>query len=203
MRKGLLVLILFSLTLSLFASEIYKSNELGQKLSLESSIGQEGYFLEVDGAVETLYLDGSVYLTVSTYDVNNIKTVTKNYASGKQELYTYEDGLLKSCLTDTSSYVYNYIDNRLVFCIVDGSEVFFLRSSSDGTLIAIKRDSEVQLIGSSYLYQNGSFYNVVSNNLVFTGTYQTLEDGSFTFVDGEKTYHYSESGLLLMFDKCL
>ena len=64
MRKGLLVLILFSLTLSLFASEIYKSNELGQKLSLESSIGQEGYFLEVDGAVETLYLDGSVYLTI-------------------------------------------------------------------------------------------------------------------------------------------
>lgn len=197
MRKFLLVILLCYLCLTLFASDIYKSNELGQKLNLESSIGQEGYFLEVKDNTETLYYDSSVYLTITTISSEDTKTITKHYATGREEVLKYENGLLKVYSNDNTSVVYNYINNRLAFCLVDGSEIFFLRSASDGSLIAIKRASEVDLVGDTYLYQNGSFYNIVSNSLVVTGNYETLDDGSFSFHEGEKSYHYSPLGVLL------
>lgn len=197
MRKILLVILLLSFVLTLNATEIYKSNELGQKLELKNSIEQEGYFLELSDELQTIYYNGSVYCTITSNVANNMRTVTKNYSSGKVETYKYEDGLLKAYSNSDISIIYNYINNRLSFCIVNDNEIFFLRSANDGTLIAIKRNSEVDLIGQSYLYQNGDFYDIVSNNLVFTGNYETLDDGSFSFNDGEKTYHYSSLGLLL------
>ncbi len=197
MRKILLVILLLSLVLTLNATEIYKSNELGQKLELKNSIEQEGYFLELSDEFQTIYYNGSVYCTITSNVTNNMRTVTKNYSSGKVETYKYEDGLLKAYSNSDISIIYNYINNRLSFCILNDNEIFFLRSANDGTLIAIKRNSKVDLIGQSYLYQNGDFYDIVSNNLVFTGNYETLDDGSFSFNDGEKTYHYSSLGLLL------
>ncbi len=197
MRKNLLVILLLSITVSLYASEIYKSNELGQKLELESSVGQEGYFLEIAGNTHTLYLNGSVYCITTTVASDNVKTISKNYTSGVFESYKYENGLLKSYSSNDLSVIYNYINNKLSFCIVNEKEIFFLRSASDGTLIAIKHDDEIELISDSYLYEKGSFYNIASNNLVFTGNYEVQDDDSFIFNDGEKTYHYSELGLLL------
>lgn len=197
MRKILLVILLLSLVLTLNATEIYKSNELGQKLELKNSIEQEGYFLELSDELQTIYYNGSVYCTITSNVDNNMRTVTKNYSSGKVETYKYEDGLLRAYSNSDISIIYNYINNRLSFCIVNDNEIFFLRSANAGTLIAIKRNSEVDLIGQSYLYQNGEFYDIVSKNLVFTGNYETLDDGSFSFNDGEKTYHYSSLGLLL------
>jgi hypothetical protein len=201
MKKIALVLFCLSLSLSLFASEIYKSNELGQMLSSVSTIGQEGYYLEVSDNLQTLYHNGKVFLTISTLQEGFQKTVTKTYTSGKVEKYEYENQLLKAetviSQDSTSKVTYNYIDNKLAFCIVNDSEIFFLRSTEDGALIAIKRGSEIELLSDSYLYQDGSIYNMATKNLVFTGSYETLDDGSFNFVDGEKTYHYSASGLLL------
>lgn len=197
MRKNLLVIFLLSITVTLYASEIYKSNELGQKLELESSVGQEGYFLEIAGNTHTLYLNGSVYCITTTVVSDNVKTISKNYTSGVFESYKYENGLLKSYSSNDLSVIYNYINNKLYFCIVNEKEIFFLRSASDGTLIAIKHDDEIELISDSYLYEKGSFYNIASNNLVFTGNYEVQDDGSFIFTDGEKTYHYSALGLLL------
>ena len=201
MRKVLLAFLLLSLALSLYATDIYKSNELGQKLSLAEEVGQEDYYLKEEGSTQTLYLDGTLYLTISTEtsssSTNIIKTITKTYATGQVESYSYENGLLKSYSNGTSSVVYNYIDNKLAFCLLDDTTVFFLRSASDAALVAIKRDNSLDLVGDSYLYENGAFYNIVSNNLVFTGNYETQEDGSFIFVDEDKTYHYSKEGLLL------
>ncbi len=197
MRKIFLVVLLLSLVLNLYSAEYYKSNELGQKLGNESSIGQEGYFLEVSDNTQTLYYNGIVYCTTTTIISQNNRTVSKNYSSGNVETYKYEDGLLKAYTNNDISIVYNYIGNKLSFCIVNENEIFFLRSANDGTLIAIRRNLEVDLIGESYLYQNGEFYDLVSNSLVFTGSYNTLDDGSFTFNEGEKQYHYSPSGHLL------
>ncbi len=200
MRKTILVLLMFSLVLSLFASEIYKSNELGQKLENAASIEQEGYYLVVSETNQTLYYNGKVFLTISTIYEGNLKTIIKTYSSGKVEKFEYENQLLVSeSVTGEANrkIIYNYIDNKLAFCIVNDQEIFFLRSTKDGALIAIKRGTEIELLSNSYLYQNGSIYNLVTNSLIVTGNYETLEDGSFNYVEDEKTYHYSESGLLL------
>ena len=200
MRKLTLVLLLLTLTLTLFASDIYNSNMLGQKLSKADEIGQEGYFLEVINNNQTLYYNGSVYLVINTSQEGHHKTVTKTYASGRLETYEYENQLLVSEKVSgekESKISYNYVNNRLAFCIVNDSEIFFLRSTEDGAVIAVKRGSEIELLSDSYLYQNGSIYNITSNSLVFTGEYENQEDGSFNLKEGDKTYHYSAEGLLL------
>ena len=200
MKKITLVILCLSLTLTLFASDIYKSNILGQKLSSVSKIEQDGYYLEESNNLQTLYYNGSVYLTIVTSQEGNNKTVTKTYSSGRTETYEYDNQLLVAeSVTgeDETNIKYSYINNRLAFCIVNDSEIFFLRSTEDGALIAVKRGSEIELLSDSYLYQNGSIYNIISNSLVSTGEYEALEDGTFNLVEDEKTYHYSEAGLLL------
>ena len=200
MKKITLVILCLSLTLTLFASDIYKSNMLGQKLSSVSKIEQEGYYLEESDNLQTLYYNGSVYLTIVILQDGTNKTVTKTYSSGRTETYEYEDQLLvaESVTGEEETNIkYSYINNRLEFCIVNDSEIFFLRSTEDGALIAVKRGSEIELLSDSYLYQNGAIYNIISNFLVSTGEYEALEDGTFNLVEDGKTYHYSETGLLL------
>lgn len=197
MKKSFLFLICISLCLTLYASDIYKSNELGQKLDSVKSIGTEGYYLEVSATTSTLYFNGSAYLTITIEYDSNLKTITKKYSSGEIETYVYENGLLKTVNKNGTTIVYNYIDNRLAFCVVNDGEIFFLRSKEDGNLIAIKRGSEIELLSDAYLYQDGSFYNILSNSIVLTGDFETLEDSTFKVVDEGKTYHYSEKGLLL------
>lgn len=197
MRRILLFLLLSSIMLSLCAADIYKSNELGQKLDLSQKLGLEGYYLEASEEKQTLYKNGEVYWFLETQISGSSKTITKTYADGTEQVLRYEDGLLKELHTPQTSTIFNYIDKKLAFCVVDGKEVYFLRSSSDGTLIAIKRDSELQLMGDSYLYENGQFFNLVSSSLIFTGNYETLEDGSFKVLDDQITYHYSALGYLL------
>ena len=197
MKKSFLFLICISLCLTLYASDIYKSNELGQKLDSVKSIGTEGYYLEVSATTSTLYFNGSAYLTFTIEYDSNLKTITKKYSSGEIETYVYENGLLKTVNKNGTTIVYNYIDNRLAFCVVNDGEIFFLRSKEEGKLIAIKRGSEIELLSDAYLYQDGSFYNLLSNSIVLTGDFETLEDSTFKVVDEGKTYHYSEKGLLL------
>ena len=197
MKKSFLFLICISLCLTLYASDIYKSNELGQKLDSVKSIGTEGYYLEVSATTSTLYFNGSAYLTITIEYDSNLKTITKKYSSGEIETYVYENGLLKTVNKNGTTIVYNYIDNRLAFCVVNDGEIFFLRSKEEGKLIAIKRGSEIELLSDAYLYQDGSFYNLLSNSIVLTGDFETLEDSTFKVVDEGKTYHYSEKGLLL------
>jgi hypothetical protein len=197
MKRSFLVLICISLCLTLYASDIYKSNELGQKLDSVKSIGTEGYYLEVSATTSTLYFNDSACLTITTEHDSNFKTITKKYSSGEIETYVYENNLLKTVNKNGTTLVYNYIDNKLAFCVVNDGEIFFLRSKEDGNLIAIKRGSEIELLSDAYLYQDGSFYNILSNSIVLTGDFETLEDGTFKVVDEGKTYHYSEKGLLL------
>ena len=200
MKKITLVILCLSLTLTLFASDIYKSNMLGQKLSSVSKIEQEGYCLEESDNLQTLYYNGSVFLTIVTLQDGTNKTVIKTYSSGRTETYEYENQLLvaESVTGEEETNIkYSYINNKLTFCIVNDSEIFYLRSTEDGALIAVKRGSEIELLSDSYLYQNGSIYNIISNSLVSTGEYEALDDGTFNLIENEKTYHYSEAGLLL------
>lgn len=197
MRKILLVLLTLTFSLSLYSLDIYSSNELGQKLGLVSFRGQEGYFLEVSDNIQTLYYNSSEVCSITTTDDGYSKTIRKEYSSGEKEEYVYEEGLLKSFSNGVTSITYNYINSRLAFCVVNNSEIFFLRSTEDGSLIAIKRDSEIELLADDYLYQDGVFYNILSNSIVLTGNYETQEDGTFSFIEGGKTYHYSATGLLM------
>lgn len=93
MRKLLLSLTLFTLTLTSLASrEVYLSNELGQRLELKAEEEGAGWELVVDGTESYLYENGVLYFSES----RDSTSYTRTYSSGREERSEYrEDGLLE------------------------------------------------------------------------------------------------------------
>lgn len=188
----------------LFAA-LYKSNELGQMLELVQSRPETGYLLDVKEDAKLLYLDDElVSKTTETKVDGSILVVEENYRTEVTSTRQFTDGLLVRETNGDTSVSYGYIEGHLAFCSTfKGSDsepvsiVFFLRSSDDGTLVAVRTEEGLRFISDSYLVQTGSLYKMVSTNLVVQGDYVINEDGNIQYDEAGITYIYSAEGLLL------
>lgn len=188
----------------LFAA-LYKSNELGQMLELVQSRPETGYLLDVQEDAKLLYLDDElVSKTTETKVDGSILVVEENYRTEVTSTRQFTDGLLVRETNGDTSVSYGYIEGHLAFCSTfKGSDsepvsiVFFLRSSDDGTLVAVRTEEGLRFISDSYLVQTGSLYKMVSTNLVVQGDYVINEDGNIQYDEAGITYIYSAEGLLL------
>ncbi len=192
-------------SLSCLFATLYRSNELGQMLELVQSRPDTGYFLDVQEDGKLLYLDGElVSKTVETKVDGSILVVEENHKTGVTSTRQFTDGLLVSETSGDTSVSYGYIEGHLAFCSTfkgDDPEpvsiVFFLRSSEDGTLVAVRTEEGLRFVSDSYLVQTGSLYQVLSSNLVVQGDYSVNEDGTIQYDEAGVTYIYSAEGVLL------
>ncbi len=188
----------------LFAS-LYRSNVLGQMLESIDSRPETGYFLDVQDDVRLLYLDGKLVSTTTQTKVDNsIIIVEENYSTGVTSSKQYTDGLLVKETNGGTTVSYGYLEGHLAFCstfVGDETEpvsiIFFLRSSNDGTLVAVRTEEGLRFISDSYLVQTGSLYQMLPSNLVVQGDYVVNEDGNIQYDEAGVTYIYSPEGLLL------
>ncbi len=202
-RLSALVLVLFSLQ-CLFAS-LYRSNAIGQMLEALEARPETGYLLQVEENVSTLYLDGKpLSRTTETKDGNDVLIIEEDLVDAGVSSRQYTDGLLVRESSPELSVSYGYIEGHLAFCsfFLPGedepySTVFFLRSSQDGTLVAVKDADGYRFISGSYLVQSGSLLQMVSPNLVVQGDYSVNEDGLIEYEENGVTYLYNADGLLL------
>ena len=192
-------------SLSCLFATLYKSNELGQMLELLQSRPETGYLLDVQEDAKLLYLDGElVSKTTETKVDGSILVVEENYRTEVTSTMQFTDGLLVRETNGDTSVSYGYIEGHLAFCSTFKGEdpepvsiVFFLRSSEDGTLVAVRTEEGLRFISDSYLVQTGSLYQVLSSNLVVQGDYVVNEDGTIQYDEAGTTYVYSAEGLLL------
>ncbi|MBR2282072.1 MAG: hypothetical protein IJ863_05570 [Spirochaetales bacterium] len=204
MKRSLSIAAMLMVLPCLFAT-IYRSNELGQRLEVAESMSETGYLLDVQEDVECLYLDGNlVRRTVRSNTESGVLIVEEDCRTDVTSTRQYTDGLLVRETIGDTSVSYGYIENHLAFCstfIGDDPEpvsiIFFLRSSDDGTLVAVRTEDGLRFISDSYLVQTGSLYQMVSGNLVVQGDYTVNGDGTIQHQEGGTTYIYSADGLLL------
>lgn len=192
-------------SLSCLFAALYKSNELGQMLELVQSRPETGYLLDVQEDAKLLYLDDElVSKTTETKVDGSILVVEENYRTEVTSTRQFTDGLLVRETNGDTSVSYGYIEGHLAFCSTfkgydpePVSIVFFLRSSDDGTLVAVRTEEGLRFISDSYLVQTGSLYKMVSTNFVVQGDYVINEDGNIQYDEAGITYIYSAEGLLL------
>ena len=203
MKKTLALLLSF-FALGSLSALVYSSNLLGQKLEVLSGIPLSGYALEDNGSVSTLYLDGIPVRRTERIEGIQETTVTEtDLLSGSTFTRFYSDGLLMSeSGSDGSLVSYAYVEGRLAFCSssVPGQEsrvTFFLRSSGDGSLMAVKEGDVYRFISESYIFQDNELLQQVASDLVIKEDHEVLEDGRIRYEQGGIIYIYSPSGLLL------
>lgn len=188
---------------SLFA-QIYSSNMLGQKLEPLGGIPEYGYALEEEGSVSILYLDGVPVKKTERLESGNEITVTeKDLQSEQTVIRSYSDGLIISeSDSDGNLTSYAYVGGHLAFCSTtrSGQEsciTFFLRSSEDGSLMAVKEGNVYRFISESYVFQDDELLQQLALDLVIKDDHEILEDGRIRYFQNGVTYIYSPEGLLL------
>ena len=203
MKKTLALLLSF-FVLGHLSAQVFSSNMLGQRLEVISAVPQSGYALEVEGPVSTLYLDGiPVRRTERIGGIQETTVTETDLLSGSTLTRFYSDGLLMTESSSDGSLVsYAYVEGRLAFCSssVPGQEsrvTFFLRSSGDGSLMAVKEGDVYRFISESYIFQDNELLQQVASDLVIKEDHEVLEDGRIRYEQGGIIYIYSPSGLLL------
>jgi hypothetical protein len=206
MRKlsAVLLLLLFS---SLLYAQTYRSNQLLQRLEELDSVPAQGYALDVNGDESTLYLDGRAVIAIAESNQGDERIIEqKELESGNTKTLVYRDGLLvqESLSSDgiTEESIYTYIRGHLAFCTIrrDGQTldvIFFLRSADGNEPVAVKDNDGLRFMSSSYMFQSGELYQIISSDLVLTGDYKVQESGEIVVELEDGTYTYSEDGLLL------
>ncbi len=206
MRKlsAVLLLLLFS---SLLYAQVFRSNQLLQRLEKLDSIPVQGYALDVNGDESTLYLDGRAVIAIAESNQGDERIIEqKELESGNTKTLVYRDGLLvqESLSSDgiTEESIYTYIRGHLAFCTIrrDGQTldvIFFLRSADGNEPVAVKDNDGLRFMSSSYMFQSGELYQIISSDLVLTGDYKVQESGEIVVELEDGTYTYSEDGLLL------
>ena len=206
MRKlsAVLLLLLFS---SLLYAQVFRSNQLLQRLETLDSIPVQGYALDVNGDESTLYLDGRAVIAIAESNQGNERIIEqKDLSSGNTKTLVYRDGLLVQEIAAvdgiTEESIYTYINGHLAFCTVrrDGQTldvIFFLRSADGDEPVAVKDNDGLRFMSSSYMFQSGELYQIISSDLVLTGDYEIQESGEIVVKLSDGTYTYSEDGLLL------
>lgn len=206
MKKLSVVLILLFIVSSLFA-QVYRSNQLNQRLEELSTVPQVGYALEVNGNSSILYLDGQAVLSINESTQGNNRIIEQtDLVKGSTKTLIYQNGLLsKETETGelgTDETIYTYINGHLAFCSIrhDGETIdtiFFLRSNYGDDPVAVKDNSGLRFMSGSYMFQSGELYEILSSNLVLTGDYEILESGEIIVKLDDGKYTYSSDGLLL------
>ncbi len=208
MKRALAVLIPIIFCLSVSASGIYRSNMLGQKLSSVDEIGQ-GYVLSEDGGLSILYRDGIEIKRIEETVIDELTVITeKDFLSGKTIVRTYSAGLLISEKEETDGEPfletsYGYFNGRLSFVTavdyVSGvsETVFFLRSSVDGSPLAVRTKDSIRFFGEDYVFQDGNLYEIVSGNLVLTGQHTVTADGMIEYSEGDVLWTYYPDGRIM------
>jgi len=108
MKKAFITLLLLCIGSSfLFANQRYQSNILGQNLGPVESV--DGYTLQVDKGLRTLFLDGIPQKTITEekHDTT-IQIITKDLISGSIVSYTKKDGQLEQFQDNGFITVYTY-----------------------------------------------------------------------------------------------
>ena len=202
--KRIFVLILFLATLFSISALTYTSNALGQKIRLVQEIPAAGYAIDDNGDSEVLYLDGkSVRRTERVKKGDDITETETDLSEGRTVTRVYSKGLLTT-ESDSDGNVTNYVyvDGHLAFCSRGTDEqvseiTFFLRSSSDGSLMAVKEGETVRFVSESYIFQNDELLQQVAADLVISEDYEVLDDGCIRYEKNGAEYVYSPSGLLM------
>lgn len=201
--KRTAVLILSLLTLFSANALTYTSNLLGQKIQTVPDIPKTGYGVDSTGDVDVLYLDGiAVRRTERVRSGNDVIETETEIASGRTRTKVYSNGLLTQELdSDGNVTNYGYVDGHLAFSSkgIDAQEpviTFFLRSSVDGTLMAVKEGDAVRFVSGSYVYQDEELLKQLASDIVIGEDYEVLEDGRIRYEKNGAVYIYSPSGLL-------
>ena len=211
MRKAFLLLLLALVPALLCAVDIYSSNQLMQKLATLDALPSQGYALvEESDSAATLYLDGKAVMTRTVSNDGEGQTITEtDLVSAQVTKRRYTDGrLVSEIISDMEgnafrSEYYGYNGGRLSFVTttVAGSEVtetvFFLRSSDTGEPFAVRTDKGIRFFASSWVYQEGELFEMVSTNLILKGEHSQDEKGNIVYKEGGREYIYLPDGRIL------
>ncbi|MBQ7508477.1 MAG: hypothetical protein IJT52_04025, partial [Spirochaetales bacterium] len=74
---------------------------------------------------------------------------------------------------------------------------FFLRSSVDGSPLAVKTRDSIRFFGENYVFQDGNLYEIVSGNLVLTGQHSVNADGMIEYSEGDVLWTYYPDGRIM------
>lgn len=202
--KRICVLIITFLSLMPICALTYESNLIGQKLRNVTSLPDSGYAIQENGDESILYLDGkAVSRTERLSSGDDIIETCTELSSGKTRVKVYSRGLLIT-ETDEDGNVtnYGYVEGHLAFCSTGSADqvqeiVFFLRSSADGSLMAVREGETIRFVNDSYIFQNNELLHQVAEDLVVSGDYEVLDDGMIRYEKNGASYIYSPSGLLM------
>ncbi len=208
MKKTLILLFLIFSVMSLNA-DVFRSNQLGQKLEKTDKVADKGVFLVEEGAMRFLYVDGSLFWTESVVKNSPEETmVIRKYENSDEELSrTYKDGRLvlesvtKSGVTTSSRF--GYSDGQLIFVsdvAEDGttSVQSFLRSSDKKDVIGISDSGSVRFLSDKYTFQDGEVLVNLAPGLVTSGEHRILENGDILIMEDVSTESiYNQRGQLL------
>lgn len=204
MKRTLPVILFSALLLFPVFSERMPANMLGQIIS-----GETEYFIETEGNTKTLYHD-DVPVRTWTEDVSgNDRTVMETDLETQTSIVsTYSNSVLVSRDTvnaDGSSVktTYLYTEGSLLCTTVtdeeDNSSVeYYLRNPSDGSLIAVRRFENTELVGQSYLYAAESLYRNPGSSVITEGVFSVTEDGNITYERNGVSYTYRRDGKILL-----
>ena len=208
MKKTIVFLFLIVSVMTLNA-DVFRSNQLGQKLEKTDKVADKGVFLVEEGAMRFLYVDGSLFWTESTIKNSPEETlILRTYENSDEELSrTYKDGRLfeesvtKSGVTTSSRF--GYSDGHLIF-VSDVSEDgttsvrSFLRSSDKKDVIGVSDSDSVRFLSDKYSFQNGEVLVNLAPGLVTSGEHKILENGDILIMEDASTESvYNQRGQLL------
>ena len=208
MKKTLFFIFLIFSVMTLNA-EVFKSNQLGQKLEKTDKVADKGVFLVEEGAMRFLYVDGSLFWTESTIKNSPEETlILRTYENSDEELSrTYKDGrLIEESVTKsgvTTSIRFGYSDGQLIFVsdvAEDGTTSVrsFLRSSDKKDVIGVSDSDSVRFLSDKYSFQNGEVLVNLAPGLVTSGEHKILENGDILIMEDASTESvYNQRGQLL------
>lgn len=208
MRKTAVFLFMLFSLMNLNA-QIFRSNQLGQKLERADRVEDKGVFLVEEGQTETLYVDGSLFWTErKLVNPPDETVVIRIYEKTQDELSrTYKDGrLVKEEVTSSgfkTTQSFGYSDGKLIFVSTDGengsvSVQSFLRSSDKKDVIGVSDDGSVRFLSDRYSFQNDLVLENLAPGLVTNGEHRILENGDILIIEDTDTQSvYSPKGLLL------
>lgn len=203
MRKALAAILFTVMLMFPVFSERVPANMLGQITQ-----GETEYFLEIDGSTSTLYHNDVPVKTRSESVSGNNKTITETDLE-KNEVVTstYENSVLvsrKTVYEDGSSVqlTYLYTEGSLLCTTRTDSEgnsnvEYYLRDPSDGSLIAVRRFENTELVGQSYLYAAENLYRNPGSSVITEGSFSVDDNGNISYERNGISYTYRQDGKIL------
>lgn len=202
MIKRSLFFLLFAIS-SLFASDLYDSNELMQKISPIETFSGIGWELEADEQGATLYHNGSLHSTKKNY-ADGYETITP---LGRERVILNKDGLIERKIIESDSrteeYNYFYTDGILSSynLSVDGEveRVVTYATSKEGRLLSFESGEMRYLSPEFFVYTLDEKAIRLDNGEVkiATGDIEDTEDGGYKKTLDGVLYTYSPEGRLI------